>query len=47
VSVESAHTAGAASEIAVPATHTKVHHHPQTVAELRRILRLHLEESDR
>jgi pimeloyl-ACP methyl ester carboxylesterase len=47
VSVESAHTAGAASEIAVPATHTKVHHHPLTAAELRRILRLHLEESDR
>jgi hypothetical protein len=29
----------------VPATHTKVHHHPQTVAELRRILTEHLRET--
>jgi pimeloyl-ACP methyl ester carboxylesterase len=47
VSVESAHTTGAASEIAVPATHTKVHHHPQSVAELRRILTLHVAETAR
>ena len=45
VAVESAHTTGAMSEIAVPATHTKVHHHPQTVAELRRILTEHLRET--
>jgi len=47
VSVESGHTDGAVSEIAVPATHTKVHHHPHTVAELRRILRIHLDEAAR
>ena len=29
VPVEQAHTEGATSEIFVPATHTKVHHHPQ------------------
>ncbi len=41
VAVESARTAGAVSEIMVPATHTKVHHHPLAVAELRRILEQH------
>jgi pimeloyl-ACP methyl ester carboxylesterase len=45
VSEESAHTIGAKSEIAVPATHTKVHHHPCTVRELQRILVEHLRES--
>ncbi|MFM8537528.1 MAG: esterase/lipase family protein, partial [Planctomycetaceae bacterium] len=38
VSVASAHAPWALSEIRVPATHTKVHHHPLTVAEVRRIL---------
>jgi hypothetical protein len=28
----------------VPATHTRVHHHPRSVAELERILRQHLAE---
>ncbi len=47
VAVESAHTPGAQSEIYVPAKHTKVHHHPWSVAEIRRILSQHLSESDR
>jgi hypothetical protein len=45
VSVASAHTVGAVSEIMVPATHTKVHHHPLTVAEVQRILVQHLQET--
>jgi hypothetical protein len=45
VPVESAHTEGAASEIFVPASHTKVHHHPQTIMEVRRILTQHLQET--
>jgi pimeloyl-ACP methyl ester carboxylesterase len=45
VSVASAHAPWALSEICVPATHTKVHHHPLTVAEVRRILTQHLDES--
>jgi len=45
VSEESAHTDGAISEICVPATHTKVHHHPRTIAEVRRILEQHLYET--
>jgi pimeloyl-ACP methyl ester carboxylesterase len=45
VPVESARTAGAVSEITVPACHTRVHHHPQTIAELQRILRQHLVET--
>jgi len=45
VSVESAHTEGAVSEVYVPATHTKVHHHPRTIAEVRRILVQHLAET--
>jgi len=44
VSEASAHTEGAKSEIAVPATHTKVHHHPGTIAEVQRILAEHLRE---
>jgi len=47
VRVESAHTVGAVSEICVPATHTKVHHHPATIAEVRRILAQHLHEIPR
>ncbi len=44
VPVASAHTPGALSEIAVPASHTRVHHHPTTIAELQRILCGHLQE---
>ena len=47
VSVASAHASWALSEICVPATHTKVHHHPLTVAEVRRILAQHLDEAAR
>ena len=47
VSVASAHAPWALSEIRVPATHTKVHHHPLTVAEVRRILTQHLDEAAR
>jgi hypothetical protein len=45
VAVSSAHTVGAVSEIMVPSTHTKVHHHPLTVAEMQRILGQHLQET--
>ena len=45
VPVSSARTPGAVSEIEVPACHTKVHHHPLTVAELKRILAQHLQET--
>ncbi len=41
VPVSSARERGVASEIFVPATHTKVHHHPIAVAELSRILEEH------
>jgi hypothetical protein len=44
VPVASAHTPGAVSEIEVPASHTRVHHHPLTIAELERILLQHLHE---
>jgi pimeloyl-ACP methyl ester carboxylesterase len=47
VAVESAHTPGAQSEICVPAKHTRVHHHPWSVAEIRRILCAHISESAR
>lgn len=47
VSVESAHTPSALSEICVPAKHTKVQHHPLTVAEMKRILEQHLQECRR
>jgi hypothetical protein len=47
VSVESAHTQGAVSEICVPSTHTKVNHHPATIAEVKRILAQHLREIPR
>ena len=46
VPVESAHTPGAASEITVPASHTRVHHHPATITEMQRILCMHLHEVD-
>jgi hypothetical protein len=47
VAVDSAHTVGAVSEICVPSTHTKVHHHPATIAEVKRILAQHLREIPR
>ena len=45
VSVGSARHAGVVSELEVPAIHTRVHHHPRTVLEVRRILECHLVES--
>jgi hypothetical protein len=42
VTVESARLAGATSECLVPAEHALVHRHPQTIAEIKRILREHL-----
>ncbi len=44
VPVASARLEGVCSEFVVPASHTKVHHHPDTVAELKRILTMHLRE---
>lgn len=41
----SARIEGVVSEIDVPATHTGVHHHPDTVREIERILTQHLHES--
>jgi len=46
VSVESGHTPGARSEICVPAKHTRVHHHPRAILEVKRILTEHLAEFD-
>jgi pimeloyl-ACP methyl ester carboxylesterase len=45
VPVSSARLPGVVSELTVPATHTRVHHHPRTVAELQRILVQHLHET--
>ena len=45
VSETSARHPGALSELDVKATHTGVHHHLTTVAEIERILQLHLVES--
>ena len=45
VPLGSARLPGVASEVVVPATHTKVHHHPITVLEMERILTDHLRES--
>ena len=47
VPFSSAHLEDVDSEIVVQAHHTEVHRHPQTVAELIRILRLHLRDVDR
>jgi hypothetical protein len=44
VPVTSAREGGVSSEVFVPAKHTKVHHHPESVRELIRILTLHLQE---
>jgi hypothetical protein len=45
VPVESARLDGATSECLVPAEHAVVHRHPQTIAEIKRILREHLRET--
>ena len=45
VSESSARHPGAISELDVKATHTGVHHELTTIAEVERILRLHLVES--
>lgn len=45
VPVASARIEDACSELVVPASHTKVHHHPDTVEELKRILTIHLRET--
>jgi hypothetical protein len=45
VPVASARIEGVCSELVVPASHTKVHHHPDTVFELKRILTTHLRET--
>ena len=44
VTVSSAEQPGAVSELQVPATHTELHHAPETINELIRILRLHVDE---
>ena len=45
VPVSSARLPGVVSEVLVPAKHTQVHHHPDTIAELERILVQHLRET--
>jgi hypothetical protein len=45
VPVSSARHPGVTSELLVPAKHTRVHHHPATIAELERILLQHLHET--
>ena len=45
VPAESARLPGVVSEITVPATHTRVHHHPLAIAEIERILLVHLRET--
>ena len=47
VPASSARIPGAVSEIDVPAIHTRVHHQPQTIIELQRILDQHLRECGR
>ncbi|HEX6962779.1 MAG TPA: alpha/beta fold hydrolase [Lacipirellula sp.] len=44
VSLESARVDSAASQIVVPADHMSVHRHPQSILEVRRILKLHIAE---
>jgi hypothetical protein len=44
VPYSSSHISGVDSEILVPASHLRVHDHPQAVLEVRRILRVHLQE---
>lgn len=47
VSLASAQLDGATSQIVVPAEHQMVHRHPQSILEVRRILREHLAELER
>jgi hypothetical protein len=46
VSLESAHSPDAISEIEVPAEHSMIHQHPRCILEVRRILLEHLREID-
>lgn len=46
VSLASAHLAGVTSEIMVRCPHSRVHRHPETVTELKRILTQHVAEWD-
>ncbi len=45
VPYKSAHLAGADSEIEVPAEHSEVHRHPQTILQVRMLLEQHLREA--
>src|SRR5439155_8678930 len=45
VPYRSSHIDGVESELLVPAGHSQVHDHPQSVLEVRRILREHLREA--
>lgn len=45
VSVESARVSGVQSELLVEAEHTRLHHHPEALSEVRRILHEHLRTS--
>ena len=47
VPYKSAHLDDAESEVIVPADHTRVHHHPRAVLELRRILLEHYQDYER
>src|SRR5690606_41756991 len=47
VPYESATLEFAASQIEVPADHSSVHRHPQTILQVREVLRRHLRELDR
>ena len=47
VSIESASNADAVSQVYVPEEHTKIHQHPGSIYEVRRILLENLEEYDR
>jgi pimeloyl-ACP methyl ester carboxylesterase len=46
VPVSSAQIEGTCSELIVEAKHTKVHHHPDSISEMKRILSLHLHETE-
>lgn len=46
VSLASARIGGVVSESTIPADHEELHHHPETIAALRKILLNHLSESD-
>jgi hypothetical protein len=44
VSIDSARLAGVDSELVVPADHSSIHRHPQSILEVRRILRDHVQQ---